>query len=283
MKCQNCGSTVQDDAMFCDQCGAKLDPGLTSAVQPPTAAITAAAPVTSMSAAAPGAANICPACGTENMPGEMFCTDCGTPLQAPVPESELKVAPATTAWEPEPAVTPLVEVAPAPEPVALVDQQSAVSVPLTCSACGAELEPGDQFCHACGARVTAPAVATSEPVVADAAVAPSATGTETVAAQPVAVTECPACGAHVNPGEAFCEFCGAALVVPQQQITAPVVMSTPAVTPVAEVSAVRGPVLVVAETGQVLPLAQGTEVLVGREDPFSNTYPEVDLTPFGAE
>jgi len=41
--------------------------------------------------------------------------------------------------------------------------------------------------------------------------------------------------------------------------------------------------LVVAETGARLPLVEGTEVLVGREDPYSAIYPDVDLTPYGAE
>jgi pSer/pThr/pTyr-binding forkhead associated (FHA) protein len=40
----------------------------------------------------------------------------------------------------------------------------------------------------------------------------------------------------------------------------------------------------VADGGQELPLPlDKAEIIVGREDPVSNIFPEVDLTPFGGE
>ncbi len=49
-------------------------------------------------------------------------------------------------------------------------------------------------------------------------------------------------------------------------------------------SAPVGPRLVVEESGVVLPLPlDKTEIIIGREDPVSNIFPEIDLTPHGGE
>jgi hypothetical protein len=293
MKCPSCASTVQEDAVFCDQCGARLG----TAVEAPVGPVPAApeSPAIAVAAAAPGSANACPACGTVNMPGELFCTDCGTPLQAPMPEPELAMVPPPVmigqpmpvAQEPA-APAPVV---PAETVVAPVEPVVVTPAALVCASCGVRVEAGDLFCHACGTRVApamvqGPAAAASTTVVAPTAeIAPLL--------MPAPASVCPACGAHLTPGEAFCEFCGAALVAPVQRPAVAPVASTVGTAPSAAAAvtatipspagAAGGPVLVVVETGQKLPLAQGTEVLVGREDPYSNTFPDVDLTPFGAE
>ncbi len=45
-----------------------------------------------------------------------------------------------------------------------------------------------------------------------------------------------------------------------------------------------GPRLVVEESGAVLPLPlDKTDIIIGREDPVSNIFPEIDLTPHGGE
>ncbi|MGI6367425.1 MAG: zinc-ribbon domain-containing protein [Anaerolineae bacterium] len=295
MRCQNCGSQVQPDALFCDQCGAKLE------AAPPSAAVTAApaamqTPVAPASIPAlPGVA-VCAACGAENLPGEAFCSDCGSPLAPPEPMPE--AAPFSAAAPEQPVVVeaPLPpEAMPASEPPAPVatparEESAPVAAAqpeqtIACAACGAELEAGDRFCHACGARVQAPAAAVEPPAAVEAveAAAPASPA-------PAVLTECPTCGAHVTPGELFCEFCGAALVkhaaTPAQQSTssAPVAAPAAATLSVAAPATVEeGPALQVVETGQLLLLPVGTEVLVGREDSFSNIYPDIDLTPFGAE
>jgi pSer/pThr/pTyr-binding forkhead associated (FHA) protein len=41
--------------------------------------------------------------------------------------------------------------------------------------------------------------------------------------------------------------------------------------------------LVVQKTGTVIDLAGKTSALLGREDEPSNSFPDVDLTPYGAE
>ena len=52
MKCMNCGATVEDDELFCGECGAKI-----VRVQ------------------------ICPNCNAEIALGKKFCTKCGTKLE----------------------------------------------------------------------------------------------------------------------------------------------------------------------------------------------------------
>jgi len=109
-------------------------------------------------------------------------------------------------------------------------------------------------------------------------------------AQPAAapLTECPSCGADVAPDDAFCDFCGAALVgdaaamprpasPPATMIATPLPAAAPSPQPAA------GPYLLVVASGLALPLPDSGEALIGREDPLSNTFPEVDLTPHGGE
>ncbi|NTU84020.1 MAG: FHA domain-containing protein, partial [Chloroflexales bacterium] len=87
----------------------------------------------------------------------------------------------------------------------------------------------------------------------------------------------------------------AALGVSAPTVAAPTPVAPVApVTPVAPVAPVApaaprpapatGPRLVVVDGGAVLTLpADKAEIIVGREDPVSNIFPEVDLTPFGGE
>ena len=72
-------------------------------------------------------------------------------------------------------------------------------------------------------------------------------------------------------------------VAPVVAVTPPVApAATPAATPVAPPPA--GPRLVVVDSGQVLLLpTDKNEITIGREDPVSNIYPEIDLTPHGGE
>lgn len=70
---------------------------------------------------------------------------------------------------------------------------------------------------------------------------------------------CPACQSNNLPGEHFCEMCGAPL---------------PA-----------APYLVFTDTGLRLPIftADRPSIVIGRSDPLSGIYPDLDLQPFGAE
>ncbi|GAB4442348.1 MAG: hypothetical protein OHK0015_40850 [Chloroflexi bacterium OHK40] len=65
---------------------------------------------------------------------------------------------------------------------------------------------------------------------------------------------------------------------------APPAEATPAAPPPPPAPAPAGPRLVVADGGHELPLPlDKAEIIVGREDPVSNIFPEIDLTPFGGE
>jgi hypothetical protein len=91
---------------------------------------------------------------------------------------------------------------------------------------------------------------------------------------------------HDNPdGSLYCDECGEKLD-PQSAVSA---ASAPAAAPSATaVSAppaapATAPKLVVEADGQTFDLAGKSEILIGREDPISNIYPDVDLTAHGGE
>jgi uncharacterized OB-fold protein len=249
---------------------------------------------------------ICPACGAGNVPGEAFCDYCGSPLDAPVPTAEAapELEPVSTEAELEAAPEPAVEeVAPAEEPAAEADK-------LTCSVCGAEVQPDEAFCADCGASLAqapippepvaeveepvveaAPPPPEPEPVVEEAPPAP----VEEVAPPPPppaapaapAAAACPACGEEIEPGDAFCSNCGAAIAAappaPEPVEEAPPAPVEEAAPPPPPPTPPAGPRLLVAASGAEIPLPAAAEILIGREDPVSGIYPEVDLTPHGGE
>jgi pSer/pThr/pTyr-binding forkhead associated (FHA) protein len=104
---------------------------------------------------------------------------------------------------------------------------------------------------------------------------------------------CPACGAAAIPGEAFCDNCGAALLpsysYAPMQTPAPV--QSPAQAPqasaqyggYAQAVAQRAASLVVTNPPPpaTLSIPNLPELIVGRSDPQSNSYPDVDLGPYG--
>jgi len=264
---------------------------------------------------------ICPDCGAENVPGEVFCDTCGSPLQAP---------------EPVAAVAAQV-VAPGPEA-----QVAQMGVPY-CPTCGAAVKPEDTFCGSCGASLAAAPVeevvpevepvpeepeVEAEPVVeelmAEAAPVEEA-GVEVAEVEPLveevpieevvaeevpaeeivveevveagpaieapaavaaaAESECPVCGAKVTPGQAFCASCGASLEgVATAEVAAPEAVVTD-VTPVpaAPEPVVAGPYLEIVESGAQIPLADQAELLIGREDEVSGVHPDIDMTPHRGE
>ncbi len=278
--CPNCGNTPGENAVFCDKCGTRL-PQPEAAPPPP----------------APDAGSaICPACGAGNVPGEAFCDFCGSPLAAPVPVEmpaapEAEAAPAETPAAPEataaPAETPTAPdaaVAPAETPAAPAEQG------LTCPACQAPVLAGEVFCASCGASLAQPPLP-PEPVAEAAVEAPLSPlvpepvtpPAPEVAPPPPPVTKCPVCNTDVEPGDTFCSGCGASLKA------APAPAPEAAIAPPAEAApsppspAAAGPRLVVVSSGAEIPLPAKAEILLGREDPVSGIFPEVDMTPHGGD
>ena len=75
-------------------------------------------------------------------------------------------------------------------------------------------------------------------------------------------------------------------LVPEVAAPAPepvVVAPEPAVVASAPAPALAHPRLVVQKSGTIIELAGKTVALVGREDAPSNSFPDVDLSPYGAE
>ncbi len=92
---------------------------------------------------------------------------------------------------------------------------------------------------------------------------------------------------HDNPdGSLFCDECGERLD-PQSAVSsaAPAPVAAPVATAVSAPPAApaTAPKLVVEADGGTFDLAGKSEILIGREDPISNIYPDVDLTPHGGE
>lgn len=148
-----------------------------------------------------------------------------------------------------------------------------------CPQCNASVQPGALFCDNCGASL----------LQAAPAVQPPAAGAVPQAAVPAGMVACPQCGTPNVPGMAFCDSCGAAMA-PQSPVPAAQAAGTPPVQPApvvppAAVPPVAGPEpvpgkFVVVSSGADLPFPAGkTEVLIGREDPVSQIFPEIDLTP----
>ncbi|MBP6016949.1 MAG: FHA domain-containing protein [Candidatus Promineofilum sp.] len=119
---------------------------------------------------------------------------------------------------------------------------------LICTNCGASAPEGAAFCDNCGAAL------------------------------PAGV--CPNCQAPVRPDAHFCDNCGQ----PLREQPATVVVTYDDLAPDAEAATETSARLLVLPAGHVLPLApEQDSYVIGRVDPASGSYPEVDLVPFGGE
>jgi hypothetical protein len=231
------------------------------------------------------------------VPGEAFCDFCGSPLEAPEPIAEEPPVASGEASEEEAVPEP----AEVPESPAAIEQPAVAEEPaaaaagpdkLTCPACGEEVQPGEAFCANCGASL-AQAPIPPEPVeeaevvpeppaeleAAPGAVTPPpaaevAPPTEVAPPAEAAAPTCPACGSEIEAGDAFCSTCGFAL----QEVSVPGAAPPPPAKPAA-----AGPRLIVTASGAEIPLPDKDEIVVGREDPVSGIYPDVDLTPHGGD
>jgi len=303
--CPNCGNTTGENAVFCDRCGTRL-PQPEAAPAPPAPAAASA---------------ICPACGAGNVPGEAFCDFCGSPLAAPVPvetPAAPEAAPATaetlaapeaapataetlaapeavpataeTPTAPE-AVTAAAVTPAAPEAVAAPAETPAAPAEkgLSCPVCGSPVVAGEVFCSNCGASLAQPPLP-PEPVPEAAVEAPpsplvpeAVTPPAPEVAAPPPLTKCPVCGTEVEPGDTFCSNCGASLKA--APVPAPVPVAAPAAEAAPQVPspAAVGPRLVIVASGAEIPLPAKADILIGREDPVSGIFPDVDMTPHGGD
>jgi uncharacterized OB-fold protein len=187
----------------------------------------------------------CSNCGHTNIPGSAFCENCGAKLGQVVPP-----------------------VVPQPGPA------EGHSIQLKCSNCGHENIPGSFFCENCGNSLTEVSLESKEgesktPKSNDHLPTPSAVK-----------NLCSQCG-HSNPaGSLYCENCGNQLDEDMfSSEVQPEMENLPPELP--QIEQVLGK-LVLPDAGVSIEIPLGlTEVLIGREDPISGIFPDIDLDPYG--
>ena len=157
---------------------------------------------------------------------------------------------------------------------------------LLCPSCGARQPDGAAFCEYCGQPLR-----DVSPVRPDAGAgvpaSPAHPPTRAIAASDAAPV-CPRCGAQLAPDSIFCDMCGAPLhgqhSSPRSEAGAYAPSSPGATQPAYVASPAVQARLVIQATQAVLHLPQGkSEVIVGRDDPFSNLFPDIDLTDYGGD
>lgn len=125
---------------------------------------------------------------------------------------------------------------------------------ITCPNCSAQALEGAAFCDNCGAPLD------------------------------LVVVICPNCHASVQPDSLFCDNCGNRL---RDELPPPIealVVSYADVAADGETNHRPVPHLFVLPGGNALDLPQDQDsYVIGRVDPASGSYPDVDLVPFGGE
>jgi len=191
----------------------------------------------------------CPQCGIDNPANARFCDQCGAAL--------IPVAPAAT--------LPPVAVPSAP-PMASAVAAPAVSSSsgsVVCPQCGTTAIAGEAFCDNCGAPLNAPIRPAGQPMVPAYNVS--------VPPQPAYPAPQPSSYAPPTP----------ATPSSRQLPPAPAVsFPPPAAMPVRSVLAPAQ--LIVVASGASLPLPSAPQAIVGRGDPVSNFFPDIDLNPCDA-
>jgi hypothetical protein len=195
----------------------------------------------------------CPQCGVDNPANARFCDQCGAALiPVPAPASSTP----TSAMPPQPVASPAMTAASAAPAVPVTSGM------VTCPQCGASAIPGEAFCDNCGAPLNAPA-------------------------RPVTQAPAPVYSAGVPPQPSYPP------PQPSNYATAPAQTYPPAAPaqpytppPAASVAPPRTTLapaqLIVAASGAALPLPATAQAIVGRGDPVSNFFPDLDLGPHGA-
>jgi ribosomal protein L40E len=133
-----------------------------------------------------------------------------------------------------------------------------------CPQCKNPVQPGWAYCDNCGNQL--------QPAIAE--------------QQPPGGKICPQCG-YTNPLPAtFCGSCGEAFKSNPARVNTPAYIPTPNLAPYSEaeqlvVNLTAGR-LVIQNDNVSIPIPQDVpEAILGRQDAASNSYPEIDLNPYG--
>lgn len=157
---------------------------------------------------------------------------------------------------------------------------------IICPSCNTVAAFGAIFCDNCGYDLR------TVSAIDDAPIPP----TQMVSGSGSAGIPCPNCGHNNLAGSAFCENCGTQL----QQKSSPEISAMPAAaaTPrdslaetlvgegiseglsAPKLESIPGK-LVIVENEISLPIPPGKQVVIGREDPVSGVFPDLDLDPHG--
>lgn len=125
---------------------------------------------------------------------------------------------------------------------------------ITCPNCRAQVLEGAAFCDNCGAPLAEAAV----------------------------TNLCPNCRSTVRPDALFCDHCGHDLSSQSPTSSETLVLTYADLEPSPD--NLQGPRLLVLPGENVLELpADQATFVIGRVDPASGSYPDVDLVPFGGE
>jgi hypothetical protein len=145
-----------------------------------------------------------------------------------------------------------------------------------CPTCSHSIIPGSAYCDNCGRRlINLPA---AQPEAA-------AGGEVETPLQPPTGRICPQCYFNNIPGAFFCIDCGAALgslPAPDDSPAAVLAPSPDSVAPPPPYTAFITGSLVLEASSVLLPLPkERIEITIGREDPVSSIFPDVNLEPHG--
>ncbi len=168
-------------------------------------------------------------------------------------------------------------------------QEENVDDAIFCSGCGTSLEPGLVAAMATDVQRE---IVTSQPSVLSESPTPQAPWTGAACALVVCTlcgsinaldaTFCGNCGSHIGPSEPDTSVAESAPPTVEPVSTAGIAASLVA-TPAADPPPPEHPRLVVADSGMYFDISGRNELIIGRVDPISQVFPEIDLTPHGGD